>query len=100
MQLGFFTLMFCATRPLLFLMYKLSNTRNTSAFDSKSNFLRIGLSRHCLWDKARFAPPKFFYEQNSLWMRLAPPYPTAIYMEFKSRVLRANKMAKKKKKCS
>ena len=31
---------------------------NISAFDSKRNFLRIGLSSHCLWDKGRFAPPK------------------------------------------
>ena len=44
--------------PLLFLMYKLSNTKNTSAFDSKSNFLRIGLSSHCLSDKGLFAPLK------------------------------------------
>ena len=59
MPLGVFTLMFCATLPLLFLMCKLSNTKNTSAFDSKSNFLRIGLSKYsqCLWDKGRFALP-------------------------------------------
>ena len=31
---------------------------------------------------------------------LAPPYPTVIYMEFKSRLLRANQMAKKKEKKS
>ena len=48
MPLGVLTLMFCATR----------NTKNTSAFDSKSNFLRIVLSSHCLWDKGRFAQPK------------------------------------------
>ena len=41
-------LMLCAT----------CNTKNTSEFDSKSNFLRIVLSSHCLWDKGRFAPPK------------------------------------------
>ena len=33
-----------------------------------------------------------------LGVSLAPPYPTVIYMEFKSRLLRANMMAKKKKK--
>ena len=43
---GRFSLMFCATR----------NTKNTSAFDSKSNFLRIVLSSHCLWYKGRFCP--------------------------------------------
>ena len=48
MPLGVLTLMFCATR----------NTKNTSVFDSKSIFLRIGLSSHCLWDKGRFAPLK------------------------------------------
>ena len=48
MPLGVLTIIFCAT----------SNTKNTSAFDSKSNFLRIVLSSHCLWDKGRFAPPK------------------------------------------
>ena len=37
------------------------NTKNTSEFDSKSNFLRIVLSSHCLWDKGRFAPPKKAY---------------------------------------
>ena len=48
MPLGVLTLMFCATR----------NTKNTSAFGPKSNFLRIMLSSHCLWDKGRFAPSK------------------------------------------
>ena len=52
--LGVLTLMFCATR----------NTKNTSGFDSKSNFLRIVLSSHCLWDKRRLAPamhPELLY---------------------------------------
>ena len=48
MPLGVLTLMFCAAR----------NTKNASAFDSKSNFLRIVLGSHCLWDKGRFAPSK------------------------------------------
>ena len=56
MPLGVLTFMFCATRPLLFLMYKLSNTKNTYAFNYKSNFLRIGLISHCLFDKGHFAP--------------------------------------------
>ena len=47
MPLGVLTLMFCASR----------NTKKT-AFRSKSNFLRIVLSSHCLWDKGPFAPPK------------------------------------------
>ena len=34
------------------------NTKNTSTFGSKSNFLRIVLNSHCLWDKGRFALPK------------------------------------------
>ena len=58
MPQGVLALMFCATRPFLFLMYKENNTKNTSAFDSKSNFLRIELSSHCLWNKGRFAPLK------------------------------------------
>ena len=48
MPLDVLTLMLCATR----------NTKNTSEFDSKSNFLMIVLSSHCLWDKGRFAPRK------------------------------------------
>ena len=36
----------------------LSKTKKTSALDSKSNFLRVGLSIHCLLDKGRFAPSK------------------------------------------
>ena len=48
MPLGVLTLLFCATR----------NTKNSSAFDSKSYFLRIVLSSHCPCDKGRFATPK------------------------------------------
>ena len=43
MPLDVLTLVFCATR----------NTKNTSAFDSKNNFLRIVLSSH---PKRRLAP--------------------------------------------
>ena len=45
MSLGVLNIMFCVTRPLL------------NKVDSKTNFLRTGLSSHCLWDKGRFDPP-------------------------------------------
>ena len=38
---------------------KEGNTKNTFSFDSETNFLRTGLSSHCLWNKGRFAHPNW-----------------------------------------